>query len=55
MRIEVSASSYFAGLCYDRNSVKVPEGGMVNLRFSKSVIMGPKPQELKIILEWGED
>jgi len=52
MKIEVTAKKYFAGLGYDGYSVKLPDGGMINLRLSKSVIDAPKPKELKVTLEW---
>jgi len=52
MKIEVTAKKYFAGLGYDGYSVKLPDGGMINLRLSKNVIDAPKPKELKVTLEW---
>jgi hypothetical protein len=53
-RIEVTAVKYFAGLGYDGYSVKIPEKGMINLRLSKSVIDGPKPDEVRVTIEWDD-
>ena len=52
MKIEVTLRKYFAGLGYDGYSVKLPEGGMINMRLSKRIIDAPKPEELKVIIEW---
>jgi len=52
MKIEVTLRKYFAGLGYDGYSVKLPEGGMINMRISKNVLKEPKPEELKVTLEW---
>jgi hypothetical protein len=52
MRIEVTLKKYFAGLSYDAYSVKLPEGGMINMRISKSIIVAPKPKKLKVTPEW---
>jgi len=43
---------YFAGLGYDGYSVKLSEGGMINMRISKNVLREPKPETMKVTLEW---
>jgi len=52
MKIEVTLRKYFAGLGYDGYSVKLPEGGMINMRISKNVLKEPKPETMKVTLEW---
>jgi hypothetical protein len=54
MKIEATLRKYFAGMGYDGYSVKLPEGGMINMRLSKRIIDAPKPEELKVIIEWDE-
>jgi len=51
MKIEVALRKYFAGLGYDGYSLKLFEGGMINMRLSKRVI-DPKPETTKVTLEW---
>lgn len=51
-KIEVEVKRYFAGLGYDGYSIKFPEGGMINFRISKSIIREPKPETIKVTLEW---
>jgi len=48
----VTLRKYFAGLGYDGYSVKLPEGGMINMRISKNVLKEPKPETMKVTLEW---
>jgi len=43
---------YFAGLGYDGYSVKLSEEVMINMRISKNALKEPKPEELKVTLEW---
>jgi len=51
-KIELTLRRYFAGLGYDGYSVKLPEGGMINMRISKNVLKEPKPETMKVTLEW---
>jgi len=51
-KIELTLRRYFAGLGYDGYSVKLPEGGMINMRISKNVLKEPKPEELRVTIEW---
>ena len=51
-KIELTLKKYFAGLGYDGYSVKLPEGGMINMRISKNVLNEPKPETMKVTLEW---
>jgi len=51
-KIELTLKKYFAGLGYDGYSVKLPEGGMINMRISKNVLKEPKPETMKVTLEW---
>jgi hypothetical protein len=51
-KIEVEVKRYFAGSGYDGYSVKFPEGGMINFRISKSIIKEPKPETMKVTMEW---
>jgi len=51
MKIEATLRKYFAGLGYDGYSVKLPEGGMINMRISKNVLKDPKPETMKVTLE----
>jgi len=51
-KIEVVLKKYFAGLGYDGYSVKLPEGGMINMRISKNVLKEPKPETMKVTPEW---
>ena len=51
-KIELILRRYFAGLGYDGFSVKLPEGGMINMRISKNVLKEPKPETMKVTLEW---
>jgi len=51
-KIELTLRRYFAGLGYDGYSVKPPEEGMIDMRISKNVLKEPKPEELRVTLEW---
>jgi len=51
-KIEVVLKKYFVGLGYDGYSVKVPEEGMINMRISRNVLKEPKPEELRVTIEW---
>jgi len=51
-KIELTLRMYFAGLGYDCYSVKLPEGGMINIRISKNVLKEPKHKELRVTIEW---
>jgi len=50
-KIELTLRMYFEGLGYDCYSVKLPEGGMINIRISKNVLKEPKHKELTVTIE----
>jgi len=54
MKIEVALRKYFAGLGYDGYSLKLFEGGMINMRLSKRVIDPPKPEGLNVTIDLNE-
>lgn len=53
-KIEVVVKKYFAGIGYDGYSTKFSDGGTINFRISKGVIKEPKPDEIRVTLEWND-
>ena len=53
-RIEIATGKYFAGLGSHGYSAKFSGGGIINIRISGGVIENPKPEELKVSMEWDD-
>lgn len=53
-KIEIAVKKFFAGLGYGGYPAKFLDGGIINFRISKNVLKSPKPETMKVTLEWDD-